>query len=75
MTKNWKLLVILAASAVVGVTAIAFASDLISTNISAVSKLGVMNIAHNDDSCPPNACSIVLKTAGEGTSSEVIIVR
>jgi len=75
MTKNWKLLFILAGSAVVGATAIAFASDLIAPNVSSIATLGIMSVASNDEPCPPDACSIVLKADGAGDASRVIPVH
>jgi hypothetical protein len=35
----------------------------------------MMTVSRNDDSCPPNACSIVLKSDGAGDTSRVIEVH
>ena len=75
MTRNWKPLVLLVASVLVGATAVAFASDLVSTKVSMVSQLGIMSMSQTDDSCPPDACSIVFKSGGDGSTSKIVDVH
>jgi hypothetical protein len=70
-----RLLVILAASAVIGATAIAFASDMITRHEMADASPQVVTYLANDASCEPNTCSIVVKSEGRGAASEVITVR
>jgi hypothetical protein len=74
MIRKWKLFTVLAGSALIGVTAIAFASDLISTRGTIVPKPFVANVAQNDDSCPPGECSIVVK-ASPDAPSEVFVAQ
>lgn len=71
-----RILVILAASAVIGATAIAFASDLISRrDMSQASPIEFISLSDDGDTCPPNACSVVVKAEGAGRSSQVLVVH
>jgi hypothetical protein len=75
MKRNWKLLLILTGSALVGATAIAVASDLIKTRISDVVPASIMRANDDADQCPPNACSVVFKSTAPGEASQIVELR
>lgn len=75
MTRNWKLFAVTSIAAILGATAIAFASDILSTHITPVVNTGVMSLARATDDCPPNACSIVFKADSSNDTSTIIDVR
>lgn len=76
MSRKWKLFTLTSLTAIVGITAIAFASDLLSKPISHAINTGVISLASDRiDDCPANACSIVFKAEGRDGSSTVIDVR
>lgn len=76
MARKWKLFTVTSLMALVGITAIAFASDLLSNPISRALNTGVISLAANRiDACPANACSIVFKADGKDGSSTVIDVH
>lgn len=76
MARKWKLFSLTSLMAVVGITAIAFASDLLSKPISNALNTGVISLtANRGDECPANACSIVFKSEGVNGSSTVIDVH
>lgn len=76
MARKWKLFTLTSLIAVVGITAIAFASDLLSKPISHAINTGFISLASNRiDECPANACSIVFKADSRDGSSTVIDVH
>lgn len=72
MSAKWKLFTITSLMAIVGVTAIAFASDLLSRPVSSAANTGFTTIAQTRDDCPVNACSVVFKAEGTDQVSTVI---
>jgi hypothetical protein len=72
MSAKWKLFTITSLMAIVGVTAIAFASDLLSHPVSNAVNTGFVTVSQTRDDCPVNACSVVFKAVGVDQDSVVI---
>ena len=71
-----RVLIVLAASAIIGATAIAFASDMIGRrDLSNSFPTAVTQMSNDGDACEANTCTIVVKSTGPGATSQVINVH